>query len=270
MSGIKGYPHQDKLVNPLVGYNEELSKPSSQFITVHENNSKQVLADVHIHGSFRTSAIASSIASVDTVYPKQVIHSTSHGAVKGDFIRFESGSANAYIEAMVINTPDANTIILGTTLGSDVLITDTFFILRSITPLYDADGSLNVSTGPARFIKDATTVTVTEDTTTPANDIPLPVKVMAGSSGSYAEITNLTTTAQTFTAPAGALGFVLETDSSNTQNVRYMIGGTATVSAGMKMEPGRDTGYIPCAANISVIAAAGTNQVVTVQWILKV
>ena len=270
MSGIKGYPHQDKLVNPLVGYNEELSKPSSQFITVHENNSKQVLADVQSHGVFRTAGVASTIASVDSVYPKQIIHSTAHGAVKGDFVRFELGSANEYVQAMVIYVPDANTIILGSLLPSDILITDTFFILRSVMPTYSADGGLVTTPGPLKFVKDATTVTVTEDTTTPANDIPLPVKIMAGSSGSYAEITNLTTTAQTFTAPAGALGFVLETDSSNVQNVRYMIGGTATISAGMKMEPGRDTGYIPCAANISVIAAAGTNQIVTVQWILKV
>lgn len=270
MSGIKGYPHQDKLTNPLLGYDQHLSKTTSEFITVHENNSKQVLADVHIHGSFRTSAVASAIASVDAVYPKQVIHSTTHGAVKGDFVRFELGSANAYVEAMVIYVPDANTIVLGTALNSDILVTDTFFVLRSITPLYDADGSLNVSTGPTRFIKDAATATVTEDTATPANDIPLPVKSMASTVASYAEIVNLTTTAQSFTPPQpNCLGFVMQTDSSNTQNIRYKIGNTPTVSSGMRMEPGRDTGYIPCSATIEVIAEAGTNQMVSVHWFMK-
>lgn len=91
----------------------------------------------------------------------------------------------------------------------------------------------------------------------------------ANSAGSYAEITNLTTTAQTFTKPANAVGFILETLSDNTVNVRYKIGATATTTSGMRMEPGRDTGYVPCAANISVIAESGSNQVVTVQWVLS-
>jgi hypothetical protein len=270
MSGITGYPHQDKLVNPLLGYDEVQSKPRAQYVTAHENSSKQVLADVQMHGVFRSSAVASAIDSVDTVYPKQVVHSTAHGAVKGDFVRFEVGSANEYIQAMVIYVPDADTIVLGTILPSDILITDTFFILKSVMPVYDSGGALSVSSGPLKFIKDAVTVDVTEDTAVPANDIPLPVKIVAGGSGSYAEIVNLAAVAQTFTAPAGAVGFILETDSSNTNNVRYKIGAVATITSGMKMEPGRDTGYIPCAANISVIAEAGTNQVVTVQWILKV
>lgn len=93
--------------------------------------------------------------------------------------------------------------------------------------------------------------------------------VAANANGSYAEITNLTTVAQTFTVPANAVGFILEALSDNTANIRYKIGATATTTSGMRMESGRDSGYVPCAANISVIAESGTNQVVTVQWILK-
>lgn len=88
-------------------------------------------------------------------------------------------------------------------------------------------------------------------------------------SGSYAQITNLTTTAQTFTAPAGAIGFIMEADSSvNTVNLRWSIGSAATTTSGLVLEPGRDTGYIPCGANISVIAVSGVSQSVAVQWVI--
>lgn len=90
----------------------------------------------------------------------------------------------------------------------------------------------------------------------------------ANLTGTYAEITNLTTVAQTFTAPANAVGFLIETLSSNTVNVRWKVGAAATTTSGMRLEPGRSE-YIPLGANISVIAESGTNQVVTVQWVSK-
>ena len=87
--------------------------------------------------------------------------------------------------------------------------------------------------------------------------------------GYYSQITNLTTAAQTFTVPANAVGFILESESPNVNNIRWRIGGAATTAAGMLLEPGRDTGFVPCSANISVIAVAGTNQSIGVQWVLS-
>lgn len=112
---------------------------------------------------------------------------------------------------------------------------------------------------------DANTQRVVLATDQPAVSTKSPVNA----AGSYAEITDLTTVAQTFVVPANAVGFILEALSSNTQNIRYMIGGTATITSGLRAEPGRDSGFVPCSANISVIAEAGTNQVVSVQWILS-
>ncbi len=94
------------------------------------------------------------------------------------------------------------------------------------------------------------------------------ITIPSNANGSYAEVTNLTTTAQTFTVPVNAVGFILEALSDNTANIRYKIGAAATTTSGMRMEPGRDSGYVPCAANISVIAESGSDQVVTVQWVL--
>lgn len=75
--------------------------------------------------------------------------------------------------------------------------------------------------------------------------------------------------AVSFAPPANAVGFVLEAESGNAQNLRWAIVTVPTTTSGMLMEPGRDTGYIPCAATVRVIAVAGTNQSVGIQWILS-
>lgn len=86
--------------------------------------------------------------------------------------------------------------------------------------------------------------------------------------GQISNSSSITTSASTFTAPANAIGFILEAESGNTDNIRWAIGSTATSSVGMLAEPGRDSGYIPLAANISVIAISGT-QTVDVQWVMR-
>jgi len=73
--------------------------------------------------------------------------------------------------------------------------------------------------------------------------------------------------AVTFTAPANAVGFLAMAPSSNAQNVRCASGTVATTSLGLRLEPGRDTGFIPSGANVSCIAESGTNQEVDVQWV---
>lgn len=151
-----------------------------------------------------------------------------------------------------------------------------FLTLGSSLALAVTDYQLNGVTQPVK-----------QDTVTPGNSRPLPTQYLNSSGvrtdlateatlsalvtntqGVYAEITNLTTAAQTFTAPANARGFVIEALSSNTVNVRYAVGATATTTSGMRLEPGRSE-FLPIAANISVIAESGTNQVVTVQWVVK-
>jgi hypothetical protein len=104
----------------------------------------------------------------------------------------------------------------------------------------------------------------------PSDQPAIPTQSPVNTGGSYDEVTNLDTTPQTFTVPANAVGFILEASSSNNQSIRWKIGAAASATSGMLTEPGRDTGFVPCAANISIAATSGTNQTVTVQWILKV
>lgn len=98
----------------------------------------------------------------------------------------------------------------------------------------------------------------------------IPTVTASAASNLNATMINLTTTvtAQTISAPANAVGFVFESDSSNATNVRYAIGATATASVGTLMEPGRDSGFIPSGANISVISTSGS-PTVSVQWIQR-
>jgi ribosomal protein L18E len=82
-------------------------------------------------------------------------------------------------------------------------------------------------------------------------------KTYANSAGSFVLNTTLTTVV-TETAPAGAVGFILEAKDANAANIRWAIGATATTTSGMQLQPGRDTGFIPVGANVSVVAESGT------------
>lgn len=77
------------------------------------------------------------------------------------------------------------------------------------------------------------------------------------------------TGAVTFVPPTNSVGFILLCPSTNKKNVRWSIGVTATSTVGNLYEPGRDSGYVPCAANISVFGLNTTpgQDKVSVQWI---
>jgi hypothetical protein len=82
---------------------------------------------------------------------------------------------------------------------------------------------------------------------------------------SYQEITDLTITAQTFTAPVGAKWCKIYAEDTNVANIRVRIGGTATVTSGLQLQPGRSEDF-NAVGNISVIAESGTNQKVNVHF----
>lgn len=74
------------------------------------------------------------------------------------------------------------------------------------------------------------------------------------------------TTASTASAPANARGFIIEAPSTNTDNIRWCCGSTASTTVGMLMEPGRDSGFIPLGANISVCATVSGTNAFSIQW----
>jgi hypothetical protein len=110
-----------------------------------------------------------------------------------------------------------------------------------------------------------------------ASGVPVPISgtitaaPAVNTNGSASNSTAISNTAVvTFSPPSHAVGFVIEAESSNTVNLRYAAGTTATNSTGMLLEPGRDSGYIPTAATVTIIAATtATGQSCGIQWILS-
>lgn len=99
---------------------------------------------------------------------------------------------------------------------------------------------------------------------TPASDASFSF-VPGALAPTFQEILNLTTSAQTFTAPAGVKWCKVYADDTNAANIRVKIGGTATTTSGIQFQPGRSEDYT-AVGNISVIAESGTNQKICVQF----
>lgn len=81
----------------------------------------------------------------------------------------------------------------------------------------------------------------------------------------YQEDLTVSTSAETFTAPAGAKSCLIQCPSTNTESIRVRLSGTATTTSGYLFEPGRSE-YFPFAANISYIAVAGSGQAINVHF----
>lgn len=99
------------------------------------------------------------------------ITSTGTTAKEGDILRFDTGARS------VVQSVSGDDIELGTAPDPLPTTSNTFSILTPNTPVVNADGELALDPGPIQFTKDGSTVEVTEDTVTPGNNIPLPVKL---------------------------------------------------------------------------------------------
>ena len=110
---------------------------------------------------------------------------TAHGAKRGDCIWFVSTNNSIEEEMVTIDEIiDVNTFRLSAILNLDIVMGDTFHILRPQFQRFGVDGSqiVSISPSPIAFIKDGSPTQVTEDTSDPTNNIPLPVK-LTGISG---------------------------------------------------------------------------------------
>jgi len=100
----------------------------------------------------------------------------------------------------------------------------------------------------------------------PAPPVTVAPSVNTNGSGSAAAATVSTVAA--LAAPANAVGFVLMNLDTSTANVRWAVGRTASATLGQQLQVGRDTGYVPVGANVSVCAESGT-QNIDIQWVLS-
>jgi len=100
---------------------------------------------------------------------------------------------------------------------------------------------------------------------TPASDAIYSTKPRA-LTGSFAELLTLTTV-QTFTAPANAVGALIQASDANTANIRIKQGATATATSGIQMQPGRSES-LTNGTDISVCSESGTNAI-SVIWSIQ-
>ncbi len=95
---------------------------------------------------------------------------------------------------------------------------------------------------------------------------PLAVKAPVNTTGSGSSAGATVSTVTTLTAPANAVGFILMNLDTSTTNMRWAVGRTASTTLGQQLQPGRDSGFVPIGANISIIAESGT-VTYDVQWV---
>lgn len=119
----------------------------------------------------------------------------------------------------------------------------------------------NIPTNGQKAMSASLPVVIASDQSSVATKAPVNANGNSPGSGTVSTVTTLT-------APANAVGFILMNLDTSTANVRWRIGATATTTSGQQLQPGRDTGFVPCSANISLVAESGT-QNYDVQWILS-
>lgn len=164
MSAPKGYPSQTSL-----------NRGKADFATVEPVREQQhglsVNAHLYVYVVGTDAAEANSTTSV--------INATAHNARIGDVIRFTSGTFNN--TEVKVEQVTTNTITLVQDMASAIATGVTFEILRPKYPVVGSDGSISVTTtpGPLLFTLDGSDQEVTEDTVTPANNRPLPVKLVS-------------------------------------------------------------------------------------------
>jgi len=157
MPGISGYPSQHK---------EDRS--DLEFSTVSPTGFLKHALDVRDLSSVQN--IASDLTEAGTT--AKIITATSHVAQKGDRLRFTSGThATKEIDVIAVDT---NTITLGQELDTAPGIGDGFDILRPISQTLTSSGGFS---SVVTFLRDGSNQNVIEDTGTPANNRPLPVKL---------------------------------------------------------------------------------------------
>lgn len=100
----------------------------------------------------------------------------------------------------------------------------------------------------------------------PTDQSPIPTSSVISVNGSGSAAAATVSTVITLTAPANATGFVLMNLDTSTANLRWSIGRVAAIDLGQQLQPGRDSGFVPCGANVSLIAESGT-QNYDIQWV---
>lgn len=116
--------------------------------------------------------------TLDSVSGRTLNFTSAHGARQGDLVRFTSGDADRF-EVPVYSVTDSDTLVIAEEIVDTSLAyaaADTAVILRPISQVVSSTGAFATEMS---FTLNGSSQVVTEDTVTPANNRPLPVKLVS-------------------------------------------------------------------------------------------
>ena len=144
-----------------------------RFVTVLPLGPNRSGLDVITNGLFVSGAAGRVVEAGST---DSVVVLTAHGASVGQVIRLlTTANTIRQKEIAIKEIIDANSFLLEGVLDADLTPGDTFNIMDGVSQTFTSSGG--IVTGPVQFTLDGIDVTVNEDTVTPANNRPLPVKL---------------------------------------------------------------------------------------------
>lgn len=216
------------------------------------------------NASAKSQVVNSSGTSVDAKTLATQVVSTDVGMVVNAVIHgLNSGGGGTYVDVKVnpsgaLVTDGSGSIqpVSGTFWQATQPVSGTFW--QATQPVSAA--SLPLPTGASTSANQTTGNTSLATIAT--NSAKQPINTTGSGSGAAATVS----TVITLSAPANAVGFILQCLDTSTANVRWCIGRTASATLGQQLQPGRDSGYVPCGANVSLCAESGT-QNYDVQWV---
>lgn len=166
-----------------------------------------------------------------------------------------------------VATTDAATSSLDTNLGAKadaVATTDTgTFSLIALVKKLNQSLTAMIAQLPASL---GAKTSANSFSVVPASDAIFNTKPKA-ITNSFDENLSLTTAGSTFTAPANAIGFKIMADDTNSANVRYKAGATASTTSGMQLQAGRAEDH-QGGSNVSIFAESDTQKVM-IQWAIQ-
>lgn len=174
MSGITTRSAYGKLQKPN---SNDKDLRNESYITGQPIGSNRRSLDVFPMGVYEVSA--SDI--VEAGSNDYLVKATAHGAKIGDVFRIltSANSINEF-EVFIDKIVDANFFELSSVLSASLSAGDTFSILRPVSNKLSADGTTlaTIANNPVQFNLNGTATNVSQDTVTPANNRPLPVKLI--------------------------------------------------------------------------------------------
>lgn len=245
-------------------------------------------ADVLMHG---LSFVTGATVAIESGSVRRKIKITAHGAKAGEFIKMTNGTAIGE-EVAIIRVIDANFFVIAKEINAAV--GDLLYLMRPVTPRFNADGSISASISTGGLATDANQLleiaALGQNITTPSPAMPAggvgilgwlsAIWTKLNSSISVAQTASIPTYAEsllidnltvvTLAAPVGVKGCKIITPTSNSGSIplHVTLDGVTSPSStvGMEIQAGRSEDFIGVGSLKVIAKSAITAQKISVHW----